>query len=67
MVLGTGSKNKSKISSNPNNENISKLQIEPNRLKKYGLATAVVKELYRIDGGFKVTIFCDRLQILIAI
>ena len=50
MVLGTGSKNKM----NPNNESISKLQIETNRLKRFGVAKAVIKELYRIDGGFKV-------------
>ena len=50
MILGSGSKN----NLNPSNENISNLQIETNRLKRYGVAKAVIKELYRIDGGLKV-------------
>jgi solute carrier family 25 protein 44 len=35
------------------NGNISNLEIDTSHLKKYGVAKAVVKELYRIDGGMK--------------
>lgn len=53
MILGSVTKNKATVKSG----HISKLEIDTTHLKQYGVAKAVVKELYRIDGGFKVKLF----------
>ena len=58
--MGTGAKSKSTIA----NENISSLNIDTTGLRRYGMAKAVIKELYRIDGGFKVSYFvCSSINI----
>ena len=56
MIMGTGVKSKSTIA----NENISSLNIDTTRFGRFGAAKAVIKELYKIDGGLKVS---NRVQL----
>lgn len=51
MLMGTGAKARAPLP----NQTISNLNIDTSGLKRYGMAKAVIKELYRIDGGIKVS------------